>query len=127
MWHVQLYRRTIESSCLKYLIDLYNKSKVNWTYYHAEKDLKIPTSSNGGFCKLRYWGLTEEQPNSDEAKRTSGMWKITQNGIDFVLGKALIEKYIYLYNGDIYEKDGGLVDINNCIGKAFNYAELMSK
>lgn len=127
---VKIYKRKIDSGMAQGLIAAYKKG--------ADKDfIHVPTallgvqinSSTSQFSKLRYWDLVEEQVNNDTKKRTSGHWKLTDKGIDFVLRRSSVKKYVYTYNqkivdfGDSDEMED--VNIEQCLGNHFNYQELM--
>jgi len=86
--NVRLQKYTINSEMAKCLIDLYklNKKDPNKVWFHVAEDIKIGISVSGAFAKLRHWGLIEQltPKNNLTAKKTSGMWRITDKGMDFV-------------------------------------------
>lgn len=72
------------------------------------------------YSKLRYWGLLEENPN------TNGQWRVTDLGKQFVNEGALVQQYILLHNGDLKGLDGKQVSINDVLGDNFDFDELMT-
>lgn len=81
-----IYRRSIRLNMLWCLRRLYFEHGLNWKKV-TEIDERVNIGSN--FPLLRYWGLIE----SEEPRH-----RITLKGIDFILGRVQINKYIWLYN-----------------------------
>lgn len=101
-------------------------------YIHMEelvKNPKTPLNGRADFAKLRFWGLIERKTTDDrvvEGKvKNTGCYRITQRGVDFVLGNVKIEETVLLYNDTFYGFKGGEVSIHDCWDKQFNYAETM--
>ncbi len=134
--NVRLQKYTINAETAKCLIDLYklNKKHPEKIWFHVAEDIKIGISVSGAFAKLRHWGLIEQLPkdNSQVHKRTSGMWRITDKGADFVLNRIKIEKFIKIYNQTFYGFDEEKNDknkpitITDAISTKFNYQELLN-
>lgn len=123
---VKLYKRPLYGTIAVNLIRLY---KLDRSQYHHIAKILLPNSSGGGdFAKLIYWGLVEEQQKDEEdtVSRTSGMWKITQKGIDFVNKKTKLYSHVLIYDGRFLGLSGNEVDIKDVLGKKFNYEELMA-
>lgn len=125
----KFYSRRIYSSMAAALIYFYRS--FDQTKFHHKSDLlknkTLATTLGGGdFAKLSYWGLIEEKPKGqDEDKRTSGYWKITQKGIDFVQAKLQIPSHVRIYDGKVFGFTGDKVLVTDCLGNRFSYAELM--
>lgn len=126
--NVYLYDRQIYKTMAEQLIELYRLSRTRRGFYHISK-LKPPKSGGGDFSKLRYWGLVEPEPkNDDPEKRSSGNWRITQKGIDFVEERITIPKFCYTYNKKPLKLGGPDVSILDCLAKdRFRYDELMGR
>lgn len=118
---VKLYHRPIYGSQAVSLINLY---KLGPGYHHIS-GFNSGRTGGGDFAKLRFWGLAKEQPNEDDGKRTSGMWAITEKGIDWVLGTISVQKYVDIYNQKPISFSGDQVYIREVLGDKFNYEELM--
>ena len=82
-------------------------------------------AAGGEFAKVYHWGLAEQQENTDSAKRTSGIWRLTETGVDFVQGRIRVPSHCYLYNNKALHFSDTLTTIREALGKKFNYAELM--
>ena len=96
-------------------------------YFH------IPSSGaiNGGgdYAKLRYWDLIAPQPtNPDPKKRSSGMWKLTDLGRDFVHERTSVSSVCYYRHpeGGVVGFEPEQIGIRDALGKHFNYQSLMA-
>ena len=77
---------------------------------------------------MAYWNLAHTRKDETKEKKTSGFWKPTKLGIDFVMNKAKIPKYVHVYNAKVVKTDETeKVSIVDCFGNKFNYEELMKK
>lgn len=133
--NVRLQRYTINAETAKCLIKLYklNKKYPEKVWFHVAEDIKIGISVSGAFAKLRHWGLIEQltPKNNLTAKKTSGMWRITDKGIDFVLNRITIPKFIKVYNQTFYgfeeqkNEKNNPITITDAISNKFNYSELL--
>jgi hypothetical protein len=88
---------------------------------------KEPIKGGTSFSILAWWGLIEEMTNEDTTKKTSGFWRPTQLGMDWLDGKAVIPKYVYSYNQTITtEPSDPLISVSGISWKRFQYDVLMS-
>jgi hypothetical protein len=112
------------AACLVALVRLYKK-EPRW--YHVDDHVLkiIPKYHDMGKCK--YFGLAEQCPNEDDPRRNySGLWRPTQYGIDFVEGNAFIPMYMVRENRQLIRTEGAPVNIHWCLGKQWDYEELMN-
>ncbi len=101
-------------------------------FCHVEKYLKslpgIPASIRGDVSKLRHWGLIESKKElRDDGSPRNGFYRITDKGLAFVRGEALVQKYLVLYNDELLGMRGDWIAIEDALGKNFNYSELMGR
>lgn len=129
--NVKMYRKKIDSQMAFYLIKMYKitSNNPNKDFFHVEDDLDMSIKVGGSWAKLRWWGLIEEQPKDkkDTVKRTSGKWRITEKGKDFVQNRISIQKYVKLYNMECHGFVGADITIKNSLSDKFNYVELMNE
>ena len=121
---VQEYKRQITPEAVKCLFTLYglHKNIPEETWHH----IRTLGSLGGDFAKLRFWGLVEEQESpEDPTKRTSGWWKITEQGRRFVHGRYHPHKFTHIYNGKVRSQSGPRVSVVDCLKNKFSYEELM--
>ena len=126
----KVYKRHLHRSACLTLIDIYKRSGwyvgedgvIGW-YVHVT-DLKIISQD---FHIAKHWRLIEQAPKDAEnkTKKTSGYWRITQNGQEFVENKLKIQEWVHTYNKQVLGFTGELVSIKDCLGEGFDYQELM--
>lgn len=76
---------------------------------------------------LKYWGLVERKPASNEKQKHSGIWRITALGIAFVEGKVSVPAKIYHYNDTLMGATAEQVFIHDCFKTHFDYQEVMTE
>ena len=120
---VKQWKHSVNASIASTLIKLYNLGKEKeWVHVPTE----INPKNGGMFSIAQVWDLIEPKLNDDTSKRSSGLWRLTKKGEDFVLNKIKIQKYAHIYEGKAYKFDGGVFSIQDALGKKFNYEELLN-
>jgi len=76
------------------------------------KELALTRNQWDNFQKLRYWGLVVQ---SSSGKLKSGIWAITQTGMDFLRGKVSRSKSVWTYRGEFRRFEGDPVFIQSII------------
>jgi len=125
---VKAYQRSISSSMANGLIKLYDIVGIN-TVFHLEETLRdnnLTAFVRSDFPKLRFWGLIEQLEGiREDGSNRAGNYKITQRGEYFILNKLKVVKYVYVYNNKVLKTKGNDVNIIHCLGRKFNYYELI--
>jgi hypothetical protein len=120
----QRYIRKVDSLMARYLISLYEahrRTKKTWV-----KFLEVTKgNTHGTYYYSRHWGLSETQNESTEKRRGTGLWRLTNKGRDFVLGKISIPKLARIYRNEADWFSPEEIHIRDALGKEFNYKELM--
>lgn len=120
---VKLYKRKLSSVMSRMLIRLYHLPQG---YNHVSKICKdISNTGTHDFSKLTYWGLIQEQVNTDTKKRTSGNWKITEKGCQYVEKRITMPSHVFVYNSKKQGFSETMTTITKSLGVKFNYSELM--
>lgn len=78
------------------------------------------------FSLLQHWGLVQSAPSADEKKKGSGHWRLTQQGKDFIAGRIQLPLKAYIYNNQVEGWSDQKVSFQDCFGRSFDYAEVMS-
>ena len=112
----KVYKRRLYSAPARALISLYRRGR--WSH--------VNDFESGQVALLKHWGLVQEKLNVDTKKTNSGIWAITMEGIDFVKCFSTVRSHIVLYDAKFIKFHGPHVDIRHCLGKNFNYGELMN-
>lgn len=124
---VKVYNRTITSTMAHQLIYAFHTLAEAGQWFHV-RHVVMGGSGVGDFPKLEHWGLIQRQHHQagDDGKRTSGLWRITEKGIDFIHGRITVPKYALIYNATFLEHAGDPITIKDALGKKFDYNELMA-
>lgn len=122
---VKLYKRKLNSGMAYGLIKAYKMSGNEWFHVNDLLDQKVAMAQLE-VPRLKYWGLVEHREQNDNPNtKTSGFWRVTDKGRDFIEGTISVEKHVYVYNG----RDRGFSDeritIKEALGSKFQYDELM--
>lgn len=120
----KVYHRQIHLSIALQLIQLY-KLGGHEKFIHTHKLLAKGTSGVGDFSKAKYWQLITEKKHEPDDKKSSGFWRLTDLGLEFVLKKARIKKFAVVYDDRVIDAVGRLVSIEDCLQNKFSYQELM--
>jgi hypothetical protein len=133
----KVYRHGISHAMMKALLWMASNHGENWINMpkQAPRDL-IQTYT---FATLKWWRLIEplnieqevnvedgELVYSDSETRSSGIWRVTPLGMKFAKGQVQVPKYVYLYNDTLKDVSTETVYIKDCVGKKFNYSEIMN-
>lgn len=124
----KVYFRQIHSTMARQLILLWQFNRKERKKFIHFSMIRIG-SGISDFSKLKYWLLVEQMPHDydNTVSNASGYWRITQAGVDFINGILSVRKKVMIYNDDVLGFVGSKVDIHDCLGKKFNYGELMAE
>jgi hypothetical protein len=126
---VKLYKRPLNSTMARGLIWLVQAAGANLGWVEVpQQGPKWLVKAGGEFAKLYHWGLIVERPKDpkDTHKRTSGIWRPTDKGVQFVKLQIRVPKRVFLYDNEVQGWDVRDVNIIAALGTKFDYAELMS-
>ena len=74
---------------------------------------------------VRWWGMIERRPTTDDGKKHSGLWRVTPQGVRFVMALGTVPSTVVTYNGEPVGFEGDEITIREALGTKFDYAELM--
>jgi len=94
-------------------------------------------SRSYAFSRLKHWNMVEQKyappPTKEEQEsgieretRTSGMWKLTPIGIDFIFNGTTAPHKVFVYNDHRVGASDEMVTARDCAHAKFNYDEMMS-
>lgn len=123
----KIYRRRLHATLARQLIDFYQIGGGD-RYLHSSVIAR--GSGNSDFTIAKHWGLiypdTGQQPLPE--KKSAGRWRLSSEGIKFVLNGNSIAKYAYIYQDEVIGFSDETVTISQCLKeKGFDYNELMGK
>jgi hypothetical protein len=128
--HVQLYDYKLFATSAYSLILLYRMDKnSDQEYFHIREYAEAQKGKARAphFAELRFWGLIQRADNDDPAKKSSGYWKITDLGKQFVRGEIKVQSRILVYNNKFqgFSAKSESIDIHQALSNRFDYSELM--
>jgi hypothetical protein len=118
-----------QALALSVLVDMYEETPG----YHHTSDInsltrdraKKPNLILTHFSVMAKWSLIEDEPNfTDPEKRTSGMWRPTIRGIDFVYDRYRISHYLWTFDNKIMHESSDLVSIKDTTGEQYSWPEM---
>lgn len=123
---VKSYKRSISGAMAYGLLLVYKEQ--------GESDSWVDTTTLfqqrmfADFAKLRFWKLIEKLDGERaDGSRRIGLWRLTEEGKLFVKEQIRVPKYAVVYNNKWLDYEGEPVSIRNCLGKKFDYAEIMQR
>ncbi|WP_179475358.1 hypothetical protein [Mycolicibacterium vinylchloridicum] len=121
--HVQLYYRKLNAQMASVAIAMYRVAGGDWVHIPSLQMLRADET------KLRYWGLIEARPDDerDDGSPRTGWWRLTWDGIQFVLGNLRVQNAAVVFNGECLRLDGPLISVREALGRRFRYDELMGR
>lgn len=132
---VKLYERPITGAMAYVLILLHRHFSTppipGWVHvpsYLTDMSKMGSAVRGGDWAKLRYWGLLEEKPEDrKDGSNRAGFYRMTEKGHKFAKGEVKVPKAVMLYNDRFLGfVTPGEVSIQDCLGKEFDYADLMA-
>lgn len=121
--HAQVYRWSLYATAARALIHLYRIGRTD-TFVES-KEVKLP-GQGSRMSELRHWELVEQESERRPDGGKSGFWCVTPLGEEFVLGRATIPRYVYVYSGRVLWVGGEPRTIRDALGRRFNYDEMMA-
>lgn len=90
-------------------------------------DRTVGFTGGHDFQKLKDWNLIEPDPRKPltDKKKTSGRWRVTTLGVDFVANRARLPEYVFTHGGEVVGYSEKRVKFSECFGNDFSYAEVM--
>lgn len=121
----KVYPRHINKASIRNLVDLYKHSEQHgYQFYHYTKFMP-GEAKHSDFAKFKHIGLIALGDNNDPAKKTSGTYRMTLVGKQFVEGKHPINERLHIYHDTLLEVTGDRKTINGHWPN-FNFAELFA-
>jgi len=122
--YAQIHRWTLYGTAARLLVRLY---AIGGTEEFVESK-PIKRKGQGDGARLRYWGLAEEEKVRRPDGGKSGWWRVTPYGEDFILARATIPKYVYVYDNTVLpysdaHSQGGRHTISDVLKETFHYGD----
>ena len=132
----KVWKRTVTGSMAHALVLVAGETKKGecdpdwWIHIPSLLSRKASgaTARGGDYTKLKYWGLLEKLPGKgtrEDGSPRKALWRITSRGLRFVMNEITIDKYVFTYDDTIIDRDTRQVGIVDCLGKKFDYQEIL--
>jgi len=124
-------RRRLSQPMARILIAMYRQDQRapgQWIHLVDLLARDFPKRAPGDGQKLRHWGLIEKDADAqpENGAKSAGQYRITALGIRFVLRQVQMHSHGFSFNNQFaIDTKADLVGIEWCLGKGFNYQELM--
>ena len=76
------------------------------------------------FNQLINWNLMQPMQSEERTKRSSGFWKATEKGVQFVQDKIQIPKYVFTLDNKVIGYSDQQINIYQALSNKFAYQEL---
>lgn len=109
------YKRRVRGNHVRFLFDVVRHSTEEQPWVHYTKC----QYAGRDYAYLRHYGLAE-------VKEREGLWKLTDTGGRFLVGKVTIPEWILVFNNAVVAQADEQVGVRDCLASAgFDYDELM--
>lgn len=116
---VRIYARKLNRNMMLFLVSLARKPG-QWVCF---RDCEFTSRD---YPYLSFWGLAITRVDAgDGTKKSSGFWKITQKGLDFLAGRLSVPSHVHIYNNAIVGWSDTPTTASRAYGDGFDYSELM--
>ena len=115
----KIYKKSISSRLAQTMIDMYNDNQQGWVHVPQTR-----TTECQNYADLKFWGfIIMATPNDKHSigGRTTGYWRLTDAGVDFMQGNSTAAKYAHIYNNQNYGFSGSYVTFKSCLSTSFNF------
>ena len=117
---------------------------MHWIYREGNGDwVDVPAraprfvSRSYSFTRLKHWNMVEQKyvppPTKEEREegagrwtRTSGLWRLTHIGVDFIFNSTTAPNKVFVYNDHLVGASYDVVTARGCAHEKFNYDSMMS-
>lgn len=124
----KIYTRKLNHVPAATLIALYRTAGRDWAHVPTIVRSQHPGFANqGGYTVLSsHWGLIEEERARREDGGRAGFWRVTDRGERFINREVSVLSHARVYDDRLLALVGEPVKIDACLGKRFDYDELMA-
>ena len=115
---VKVYRRKLHREMATFLIHLVRQYRRTGEWTHVrDLDAAGTRKSSTDASYLVHWGLLE--------RRGRGEYRPTEEGIDFVMDRIEVSRWVELRNNEPQDFSSETVSVVNALGSPFDYKALM--
>ncbi len=122
----KVYRRKLNTGMVRVLIWLYHQPTEAGGWVDVANTAPVWVHRNREIGRLALWGFVEARSiEKGDSRKDSGVYRITETGSTFVLGKLRVPAHALIYANRLLRLDDtSMVAVRDALGK-FDYEELM--
>jgi len=118
-----IYKRRLHAEMAIFLIKLVKEFRRTRIWVHVNTISKKKCSDG---MYLIQWGLIVRKPKLKGDEKTSGLYKPTDEGIDFAMNQTVVPSFAWLFDKRVIEFSSETVNIVKALGTKFDYQDLMN-
>lgn len=118
----KIWRRSVHSSQVRVMIEAYKRFKLS--EFSLPRLLEDIARQSPDMTGPKAFGLIEELPSRRADGGPAGAWRVTPEGLQFILGEVLIPKYVFIQQRNILRFEGPNISVHNAIKNKFDYQEI---
>jgi hypothetical protein len=95
------------------------------------KWIDVPATAPRGLLRskkmsvLKHWGLIERRKNENSKIKSSGVWRPTRLGVEFVAGCVRVAKKVYVFDDTKIQESAETITVQEALSKKFDYDKVM--
>jgi hypothetical protein len=130
----RLNKYTLNSSMVAALLWMSRTVTLDDGWVKMGKKAPAWILASKAFSTMKFWGFVEPAPKMDIFERnaigmktkTSGHWRVTAKGYEFLKGQLQVPSAAIVYNDELFGWVDESVNFFQAISKQFDYNEMMS-
>ena len=117
--YVKAYKRKLNAGMCRALIIIYKLTKNGNTIHVQSKFTELGLrATTMDYAYLEKWSLIEQTGSS-------GYWRVTQKGKEFIHDVIELPDHALVYNGNVYKWSDNHVNIDTALTDEFNLEDIM--
>ena len=109
---------------LAWLVSKSADAENGWV--NTRNDVPMFMLRSNSIGHLKYWGLVQSREPESSKVKTSGVWRATLDGHDFVHSRLSVPSHMFVYNDAVVRMGLDYVSIADCFAEDFDYREVMN-
>lgn len=123
----KIYKRKLNAGMASVLIRMYVvRRRLQTDWLRIEDIFGSKKQDRRDWTVMQHWGLIESLDKRTSTENASGTWKLTERGVEFVLGKESVQKHVYIWDDSVRGFSDEWITINDALESRFDYATLMA-
>jgi len=95
-------------------------------WVNTRDDVPLFMLRSNSIGHLKHWNLVQAREPDTSKVKTSGVWRATLDGHDFVHSRLTVPAHVFVYNDAVVRASIDFVGIVDCFTEYFDYREVMN-